>query len=114
MVDATIQVTGVDAPVWAEDLRRELTAGQTAGDHVGSVEVERSAELVMAVIGLAFSGVSTAKTIWDWWQASKKTKGGGEQVTVRIVFGDGEQVDLSSVDEGQLQVIVERRAGQAG
>lgn len=113
VVDVTVQVMGRDAQGQAEGLRRALVAGQQAGDRVGPVQVERSAELVMAVIGLAFSGVGTAKTIWDWWQA-RNDSGDDDGVRVRVVFVDGESVELSSVDEAGLTVIVERRAAEAG
>lgn len=63
MATASIEVSGPDAERLARDLRASLTAGAEPGDSVSPVEVERSPELVIAIIGLAFSAVSTAKTI---------------------------------------------------
>ncbi len=110
MVDAMVRVTGPKAGQVAGELRGRLASG---GD-VGAVEVEKSAELVIAVVSLAFSGVGTAKTIWDWWLSRKGDDGKGDGVAVRIVFGDGEQVDLSQVDGGQFETIIERRTSETG
>jgi hypothetical protein len=52
----------------AEDAKYRLvlvTAIQL-GNSVSPMEVEWPADLVIAVIGLVFSGVGTARTIWDW------------------------------------------------
>ena len=68
------------------------------------MEVERSADLVIAIIGLVFSGVGTAQTIWDWWHARRP-----EGVKVRILLDDGTQVDLSGVDQKQLEIAIARR-----
>ena len=67
MAIASIEVSGPDAERLARELRASLTAAAEPGDSVSPVEVQRSAELVVAIIGLAFSAVTTAKTIWDWW-----------------------------------------------
>ena len=71
---------------------------------VSQVEVERSADLVIAIIGLVFSGVGTARTIWDWWHDRRP-----EGVKVRILLDDGTQVDLSDVDQQQLEIVFARR-----
>ena len=41
-------------------------AAAAPGDSVLPAELGRSADLVVAVIGLVFSGVGAAKTIWEW------------------------------------------------
>jgi hypothetical protein len=104
VVGASVEVSGPDAERWAGELRGKLAAQSAAGDSVASVEVDRSAELVIAIIGLAFSGVSTAKTIWDWWHERRS-----EGVRVRILLDDGSQVELSGVEADELQVAIERR-----
>jgi hypothetical protein len=63
------------------------------------VEVERSADLAVAIIGLVFSGVGTARTIWEWWHGRRP-----EGVKVKILLDDGTQVDLSGVDLEQLEI----------
>lgn len=99
MGTATVEVSGVDAAHWAEELRAALAANAQPGESVTPVEVQRSAEMVIAVIGLVFAGVSTAKTIWEWWH-SRRPAG----VTVTILISDGTQLDLSQVSEGQLEI----------
>jgi hypothetical protein len=104
MATASIEVSGPNAEHLAGELRAALvTAVQPTGS-VSPVEVERSADLVIAVIGLVFSGVGTAKTIWDWWHSRRS-----EGVKVRILLDDGSQVDLSGLDREELEIVFVRR-----
>jgi Effector Associated Constant Component 1 len=104
MASASIEVSGPDAERLAGELQGALATAIQPGDSVSPVEVERSAELVIAIIGLVFSGVDTARTIWDWWHARRP-----EGVKVKILLDDGTQVDLSGVDQKQLEIELERR-----
>lgn len=104
MGTAAIEISGPGTDGLAAELRAALVEAALPGDNVGPVEVDRSAELVVAVIGLVFSGVGTAKTIWDWWQVRRS-----DGVTVKIVLDDGTQVDLSGVDQDQVRIALERR-----
>ncbi len=106
MTDATIQVSGPAADEAAQSLRNRLEAELDGDDQVAPVEVNRSAELVIASIGLAFSGIQAAKTLWDWWAERR----GDEGLRVRILLDDGEQVDLSGVDREQFELILDRRS----
>jgi hypothetical protein len=102
---ASIEVSGPNAGRLAGELQVALATAIEPGDSVSPVEVERSAELVIAIIGLVFSGVGTARTIWDWWHARRS-----EGVKVKILLDDGTQVDLSGVDQKQLEIALGRRA----
>ena len=104
MAAASIEVSGPNAERVAGELQAALVMAVQPGDSVSPVEVERSAELVIAIIGLAFSGVGTAKTIWDWWH-DRRSQG----VKVKILLDDGTQVDLSGVDQKQLEIVLDRR-----
>ena len=104
MATASVEVSGPNAERLAGELRAALFTAIQPGDSVSPVEVERSAELVIAIIGLVFSGVETARTIWDWWHARRS-----EGVKVKILLDDGTQVDLSGVDQEQLQITLDRR-----
>ncbi len=104
MAAASIEVSGPDAERLAGDLQAALVTAVQPGDSVSPVEVERSADLVVAIIGLVFSGVGTAKTIWDWWHSRQS-----EAVKVKILLDDGTQIDLSGVDQKQLEIILDRR-----
>ena len=104
MATASIEVSGPNAGRLAGELQAALAAAVEPGDSVSPVEVERSAELVIAIIGLVFSGVGTARTIWDWWHARRP-----EGVKVKILLDDGTQVDLSGVDQEQLEIALGRR-----
>lgn len=99
----TVEVSGADAAHWAAELRATLVANVQPGGSVAPVELQRSAEVVVAVIGLVFAGVGAAKTIWDWWQ-SRRPRG----VTVTILLGDGTQIDVSGVSQAQLEIIFQR------
>ncbi|HEY6422242.1 MAG TPA: hypothetical protein VIY28_03135 [Pseudonocardiaceae bacterium] len=66
MATASIEVSGPEAEALARELRAVMAGAAREGEIVSAVEVDRSPELVIAVIGLVFSGVSTAKTLWDW------------------------------------------------
>jgi hypothetical protein len=105
MAAASIEVSGPNAGRLAGELQAALAAAIQPGDSVSPVEVERSAELVIAIIGLVFSGVDAAKTIWEWWRDRRS-----EGVKVRILLDDGTQVDLSGVDQRQLEIALGRRA----
>ena len=104
MATASIEVSGPNAGRLAGELQAALVTAIQPGDSVLPVEVERSADLVIAVIGLVFSGVGTARTIWEWWHDRRP-----EGVTVKILLDDGSQVDLSGVDREQLEIAFGRR-----
>lgn len=104
MASAAIEVSGPDAERLAAELRAVLLNAAEPGEVVAPVEVRRSAELVVAVIGLVLSGVSTAKTIWDWWQTRKPA---GARVT--ILLDDGGAVVLSEVDRQGLEIALRQR-----
>lgn len=100
MGTATLEVSGPDAARWATELHATLAANAQPGDSVSPIEVQRSAEIVTAVIGLVFAGVGAAKTIWDWWHSRRP-----EGATIRIFLGDGTQLDVSNVSQSQLEII---------
>ncbi|MEU3454931.1 hypothetical protein ABZ671_15225 [Micromonospora sp. NPDC006766] len=99
MGTAALEVSGPDAARWAAELHAALAANAGPGEGVSPVEVQRSAEVVIAVIGLVFAGVGAAKTIWDWWH-SRRTEG----VTVTILLSDGTRLDVSNVSTGELEI----------
>jgi hypothetical protein len=105
MGNATLEVWGPDAERWAAELRADLKASAHPGDSVSPVEVHRSADLVIAVIGLVFSGISTATATWGWWQSRRR-----DGVAVRVLFSDGTHLELSDVDQDELEITF-RRAG---
>jgi hypothetical protein len=104
MAGATIEVSGPDAEHQAGELQAALVMEAESGGRVSPVEVERSPEFVVAIVGLVFSGVGAAKTIWDWWQSRR-----ADGLTVRILLDDGSTVELSNVDAQHLQLEFERR-----
>jgi hypothetical protein len=104
MATASIEVSGPNAERLAGELRGALVTAIPSGGSVSPVEVERSADLVIAIIGLVFSGVGTAKTIWDWWHGRRS-----EGVRVKILLDDGTEIDLSGVDQEQLEIVLDRR-----
>ena len=110
MGTATLEVSGPDAAQWAAELHTALAGSAGPGEGVSPVEVQRSAEMVIAVIGLVFAGVDAAKTIWDWWHSRRRPEG----VTVRILLGDGTQLDLSQVSQDQLEMVFRRHESQQG
>lgn len=99
MGTATVEVSGAQAAQWAADLHAALAANAQPGESVSPVEVQRSAEMVIAVIGLVFAGVGAAKTIWDWWHSRR-----GEGVAVAILLSDGTRLDVSHLSRGQLEI----------
>src|SRR5688572_28172078 len=102
MGSATVEASGADAAHWAAELRATLVANVQPGESVSPVELQRSAELVIAVIGLVFAGVEVAETVWDWWH-TRRPKG----VTVTILFGDGTQLDVSNASKAELETILQ-------
>lgn len=105
MATASIVVSGPDVESSAHELQATMAAAAAPEETVSPAEVERSPELVIAVIGLVFSGVSTAKAVWDWFRA----KPPGE-VSVKVLLADGTELDMSKVDEQQLVLEFEQRA----
>ena len=104
MASASVEVSGPNAERLAGELQAALATAIEPGDSVSPVEVERSAELVIALIGLVFSGVGTARTILGWWHDRRS-----EGVKVKILLDDGTQVDLSGVDQKQMEIALDRR-----
>ena len=107
MGSATVEVSGAGAADWAAELHAALAANAQPGDSVSPVEVERSADVVIAIVGLVFSGVEAAKTIWDWWQ-DRRPQG----TSVRILFSDGTQLELSDVSQSQLESTIKQIAAR--
>lgn len=107
MATASIEVSGPNAERLARELRAALVAAVQPGGSVSPVEVERSADLVIAIIGLVFSGVGTARTMWEWWHDRRS-----EGVKVKILLDDGTRVDLSGVDQEQLEIAFDRQTTQ--
>ena len=107
MDTATVEVSGAGAANLAAELQAALAANVQPGEIVSPVEVRRSAELVIAAIGLVFSGVDAAKKVWDWWQ-SRRPQG----VTVRILLANGTQVDVSNISQAELEKIVQQAVSQ--
>lgn len=101
MGTATVEVSGPQATQQAGELHAVLAANAQPGEHVSPVEVQRSAEIVIAVIGLVYAGVGTAKTIWDWWRSRRE-----EGVTVTVLLSDGTRLNLSDVRQGQLEIVM--------
>ncbi|GAB3808632.1 hypothetical protein [Micromonospora zhanjiangensis] len=111
MGTATLEVSGPEAARWAADLRATLAANARSGENVSPVEVRRSAEMVTAVIGLAFAGVGTAKTIWDWWNSRRDRD---EGTTVTILLGDGTHVDISTASQTRLEIVFRQNESRQG
>lgn len=61
----------------------------------------------MAVIGLVFAGVDTAKTIWDWWHSRRY-----EGARVTILLADGRRLEMSDVDPDQLECVFQQNQSQ--
>lgn len=121
MVSASVEVAGPDSRRNAEELRGVLATAVGAGESVSPVEVHRDADFTVAVIGLVFSGVGTAKTIWDWWQARRdqdrdqdrdpgRGQGRGQGLEVRILMEDGTVLNLSTVDGHDVEIAFKKRA----
>lgn len=104
---ATVEVSGTQATRWAGELHGVLAAKAGPGGGVSPVEVQRSAEMVIAVIGLVFAGVDTAKTIWDWWHSRRD-----EGARVTILLADGRRIEMSDVDPDQLELVFQRDQSQ--
>jgi hypothetical protein len=100
---ATLEVSGPDAARRAAELHAALAANAGPGESLSPVEVQRSAEMVIAVIGLVFAGVGTAKTIWDWWRSHRPAG-----ATVTILLSDGTRVDVSAVSREQLEIVFQQ------
>ena len=107
MGTATVEVSGAEAASWAAELHAALAANIQPGESVSPVEVQRSAEVVIAVIGLVFAGVDTVKNIWDWWD-SRRPQG----ATVTILLADGTRLDVSNVSPAEVESIVQRAVSQ--
>ncbi|HET9653927.1 MAG TPA: hypothetical protein VFP72_01120 [Kineosporiaceae bacterium] len=104
---ATLEVSGPGAADRAAQLHAELSAHAGRGDSVSAVEVRRSAEMVVAVIGLVFAGIDTAKTIWDWWHSRR-----GEGTTVTVLLADGTRLDLADIDQDRLEIAFQQATSQ--
>lgn len=109
MGTAALEVSGPDAARWAAGLHAAHAANAGPGDSVAPAKVQRSAEMVVTVIGLVFSGVDGAKTIWDWWQSRRP-----EGATVTITLADGTRLDLSTASQGQIEIAFRQDESQQG
>lgn len=103
MASLLLQLSGRDAESEAADLRGVLADSVGADASVSGVELDRSADLVVALIAITFEGVGAAKALWDWWQ-TRRAKG----VTVRLILEDGRTLNLATVDQEQLVIELER------
>jgi ferric-dicitrate binding protein FerR (iron transport regulator) len=99
MGSATVEVSGPQATGWATELRTALTAAAGPNDSVSPVQVQKSAEMVIAVIGLVFSGIEVAKTITEWWQ-SRRAQG----AAVTVLLPDGTRIELADGSQARLEI----------
>ncbi|MEU7970472.1 hypothetical protein AB0B48_00325 [Micromonospora sp. NPDC049089] len=99
MGNATVEVSGAQAAHWAAELRSALIGAIGPDDSVSPVQVQRSAEMVIAVIGLVFSGVEVAKTIAEWWSARRR-----EGVAVTVLLPDGTRIELAEGSQARLEI----------
>jgi ferric-dicitrate binding protein FerR (iron transport regulator) len=99
MGSATVEVSGPQAASWAAELRAVLAANAAPADSVSPVEVKRSAEMVIAVIGLVFSGVEVAKTITEWWRSRRK-----DGAAVTVLLPDGTRIELAEGSQARLEI----------
>ncbi|MEU8083257.1 hypothetical protein AB0B57_06515 [Micromonospora sp. NPDC049101] len=99
MRNATVEVSGAQAASWAAELRAALVGAVGPDDSVSPVQVQRSAEMVIAVIGLVFSGVEVAKTITEWWSARRRDGAG-----VTVLLPDGTRIELAEGSQARLEI----------
>jgi len=107
MISAVLEVSGVQAQECAAQLQAVLAGRARPGESVSAVEVQRDAGLVVAVIALVFAGVDTAKTIWDWWHERRP-----QGAAVTILLADGTRIEVSGIDQAQLESLVQRAVSQ--
>ncbi len=99
MGNATVEISGVQASRWGAELRAALAANAGPDDSVSPVQVHRSAEMVIAVIGLVFSGVEVAKTITEWWRSRQE-----EGAAVTVLLPDGTRIELAEGSQARLEI----------
>lgn len=99
MGNATVEVSGAQAASWAAELRAALVGAVGPDDSVSPVQVQRSAEMVVAVIGLVFSGVEVAKTITEWWSARRR-----DGAAVTVLLPDGTRIELAEGSQARLEI----------
>ena len=99
MGDATVEVSGPQAEQWAAELRAALAAAAGPDESVSPVQVVKSAELVIAVIALVFSGVEAAKTIHEWWRSRGK-----QGASVTVLLPDGTRIELDDDSQARLEI----------
>jgi hypothetical protein len=99
MNTATVEVFGAQAARWAAELRAALAEVVGPEDSVSPVQVQRSAEMVIAVIGLVFSGVEVAKTITEWWRSRRR-----DGAAVTVLLPDGTRIELTEGSQAQLEI----------
>ncbi|WP_431973841.1 effector-associated constant component EACC1 [Micromonospora haikouensis] len=99
MGNATVEVSGAQAARWAAELRAALAEAVGPAGSVSPVQVQRSAEMVIAVIGLMFSGVEVAKTITEWWSARRR-----EGAAVTVLLPDGTRIELTEGSQARLEI----------
>ncbi|WP_431897729.1 effector-associated constant component EACC1 [Micromonospora haikouensis] len=99
MGNATVEVSGAQAARWAAELRAALAGAVGPEGSVSPVQVQRSAEMVIAVIGLVFSGVEVAKTITEWWGSRRR-----EGAAVTVLLPDGTRIELAEGSQARLEI----------
>ena len=89
MGNATVEVSGPQAVSWAAELRAALVGAVGPGDSVSPVQVQRSAEMVVAVIGLVFSGVEVARRSRECGPPPEGRR------CVTVLLPDGTRIELA-------------------
>jgi hypothetical protein len=98
MADFTVEITGENREQLAQELWRQLT------EQHGAVRVFAETEKALdpiAILSVVLSGVQAADVLWKWWQSRR---GSGSTVTIRTA--GGRRVQLSNIDQPQLEIIL--------
>jgi hypothetical protein len=98
MAEFTVEITGENRDQLAQDLKSQLT--EQHGTVQVFTETERALDPI-AILSVVLSGVQAADILWKWWQSRR-----GSASTVTIRTAGGRTVQLSTIDQLQLEIIL--------
>jgi hypothetical protein len=114
VAEFTIEITGQNRDQLALELSVPLSSSQ--GDVQVSTEYSEADQeplstftAVSVATSTVQSGRQAAETIWHWWQSSRQSE---NKVTIRTAGGS--VIDLSLIDQKQLEIALTQETAMAG
>jgi hypothetical protein len=103
MAEFTIEITGQTQDQMAQQLSEQLSSSQ--GEVQVFTETEKALDPI-TIVSVVLTGLQAADIIWNWWQSRRRPERPESEIKVTIRTAGGRFIDLSGIDQKQLEIIL--------